>query len=265
MWTALTSLLDLSYLARRRARAGGTRVPRVSSENERGTDVAVCARMTNTLRFSTFFAMALLVLSTALPASAEDPPAPARHPSSYKQSISVTFALTPLYLGDGTAYYDGGGDSPLVSNSPLLLGLAGEYMYRFGILRLGGGLRFSHTSDKRWDNWNAFVDELGLTTHLALGGTTRGGVDIAATLGLGGGIASMAGNSVFPLCFGGFAELLGSVAIPVTPKEDFYLRTGLNMGFYTGDNTQEGDSMPRPTAYFFRGYVPLEIGVRSRF
>ncbi|MDI1475361.1 hypothetical protein [Polyangium sp. y55x31] len=222
--------------------------------------------MTRTLRFSTSLASAFLVLLMAVHASGAEPSAPARGTQPRKHSLSASFGLTPLYAGVAMGYYDGGGDAPHDPDGPVLLGLSGDYMYSFGLVRLGVGLRYAHTWDAwaRWTRSASFAHELGASALLSLGGTTRSGVEIAATLGLGMGRAWMPDFGLFPPSFGGIGELLFSAVIPVHPDADLLLRTGLNVALYMGNMTQEGE-WPRPDAYLLRAYMPLEVGFRKRF
>jgi len=222
--------------------------------------------MTTTLRFSTSLVSALLVMSMALHASAEEPPDPARDDEPRKHAVSVTFGLTPLYFGEAVGFTDGGGDYYSTADEPLLVGLSGDYMRRYGVVRLGFGLRYSHTwdtSSKRRD-WRSFVHELGATGLLSLGGTTKSGVDIAATIGLGIGHSWVPNFDLYPPSFGVIGELLAAVAIPVRRDADFFLSSGLRLAFYTG-NLNEGEAYRRPNAFMARAYFPLELGFRKRF
>ncbi|MDC3955199.1 hypothetical protein KEG38_15140 [Polyangium jinanense] len=214
--------------------------------------------MTTTLRLSTSLASALLVTSMALHTSAAEP---------REHALSATIGLTPLYFGEAVGFTDGGGDYFASANEPLLFGLSADYMRSYGLVRVGVGLRYETVQDmdSHWPRgWQTFSHELGISGLLSLGGTTRSGVDIAATLGLGIGHSWIPNFDLYPPSWGGTGELLVSVAIPVTQASDFFLRSGMSVAFYIGNMTQEGE-YPRPDAVLRRAYFPFELGFRRRF
>ncbi|MDI1434606.1 hypothetical protein [Polyangium sorediatum] len=222
--------------------------------------------MTTALRLSTSLASALLVLSTALPVSAEEPtePEPARGAEARKRSLSASLNVTPFSFGRAMAYTSSGGDYDASVEEPLLVGFSGDYMYKYDLVRLGCGLRYSHTWDTSPGYSNFYVHELGATALLGLGGTTKGGVDFAATLGLGIGHSWIPTFDLYPPSWGVTGELLVSVAIPVTKSTDFLLRSGLRVAVYKGNMSENGVPYPQD-AFFPRAYVPFEVGLRRRF
>ncbi|MDC3981501.1 hypothetical protein [Polyangium jinanense] len=234
----------------------------MSREKPRGIDIAFPVRMTIMLRFSTSLASALLVTSMALHASATDPPAPASDAEPRKHSLSVTAGLTPLYFGSGISYDDRGAEyeNEVYAYKPLLAGLSVDYMRSFGLVRAGVGLRYMYTQD----NGHTFANELGITGLFSLGGTTKSGVDIAATLGFGIGHTWV--RRYNSPGWGGTGELLLSVAIPVSETSDFFLRSGLSMAYFTGNAPEVPEGYwPPHEPYLIRAYIPFELGFRRRF
>ncbi|MDC0740727.1 hypothetical protein [Polyangium mundeleinium] len=220
--------------------------------------------MTTALRFSTSLPSALLVLLMALPASAEESPESAPSVGPRKRSLSASLNVTPFYFGEAVGFTSGGGDYYSSAEDPLLVGFSADYMYKYDLVRLGFGLRYSHTWDTSpgWSNF--YVHELGATALLGLGGTTKGGVDFAATLGLGIGHSWIPTFDLYPPSWGVTGELLVSVAIPVTRYTDFLLRSGLRVAFYKGNLPENG--MPAAQdAFLARAYIPFEVGFRRRF
>ncbi|HVK67550.1 MAG TPA: hypothetical protein VM694_23855 [Polyangium sp.] len=151
---------------------------------------------------------------------------------------------------------------------PLLIGLSGDYMRSFGLVRAGVGLRYTYTEDgtSRGPSGNTFAQELGIYGLLGLGITTRGGVDIAATLGLGLGYSWMPRFDLYAPNWGGGAELLISVAIPAGHHMDFLVRSGAGIAYYTNYVPPSPEGVwPRSDPYLLRIHLPIELGFRKRF
>jgi len=221
--------------------------------------------MTCALRFSTSLVSALLVTSMALHASAADPPAPAPDAEPRKHALSVTAGLTSYYLGTGMVSTEKG-DHETYAYNPLLVGLSGDYMRSFGLVRVGVGLRYTYTQNASNIGWRTFAHELGMVGLVGLGGTTRGGVDLAATLGLGIGHCWVSSFYVYPPTWGFGGELLLSAAIPVAQAADFFLRGGMGMAYYSGNMPTAPEGVwQRPDPYLIRLHVPFELGYRRRF
>ncbi|MDI3287833.1 hypothetical protein [Polyangium sp. 15x6] len=203
----------------------------------------------------------------ALHASAADPPAPA-DAEPRKHSLSVTAGLTPFYLSDAVGY-DGLNAFSLSAPKPLLEGLSGDYMRSFGLVRVGVGLRYTYTQDTRprgFKPWKTFAHELGISGLLGLGGTTRSGVDIAATFGLGIGHCWMPSFDSYAPRWGVTGELLVSVAIPVTEASDIFLRSGSSIAYFIGNAPEVPEGYwPPDEPYLVRAYIPIELGYRRRF
>jgi hypothetical protein len=226
--------------------------------------------MTRAHRFSMVLASALLVTSMAPAASAAEPlrPAPASDLGQEPRThlVSGSFGLTPAYMGTAGGHHGtGGSDAYADAGSALLFGASGDYLYSFGVVRLGVGLRYSHAWEFSEGSSTSFAHELGTSALVSFGGTTKAGVDIAVTAGVGIGRAWMPHFDLFSSNWGGVAELLFSVAVPVERDMDLYARAGLNVGVFSEGNIIEDGPLPYPDAYLLRAYMPHEIGLRKRF
>ncbi|MDI1432075.1 hypothetical protein [Polyangium sorediatum] len=113
---------------------------------------------------------------------------------------------------------------------------------------------------------NSLAHTLGIYGLLGLGITTRSGVDIAATLGLGLGHCWVPPFDLYAPSWGGGAELLISVAIPVDRDTDFLVRSGAGIAYYTGDVPPAPEGVwQRPDPYLLHIHAPIELGFRKRF
>lgn len=230
--------------------------------------------MKTALRFSTSLASALLVVSLAAAASAEDfdlPPVD-KAPDPRTHILSAHFMSTPLYIGYA---HPADREDGYMSESPLVFGISGDYQYSFGLVRVGLGLEYTHTLESRRDysyygngeeSYKTFAYELGIPVRLSFGGTTSNGIDIAGTLGVGYGRAWVNQRGLSPVLSdttfvtqGPFVELLASVAVPISQSVDVSLRGGVNVGLFGGETDGGSDTS------YIRLFNDFEVGLRKRF